>query len=128
MTKQISPGISSPLRPLQRPHLAALPLFSPLTVRPVSPCPQALHDEVKSHQRIVSGVCRLCVQLAEEGGRRRLVRVAERLDTSWQQIYLRAYEWTCHLEGLLEQFKQVSLRQPWGSIRDKEDNVLSYEL
>ncbi|XP_043231809.1 uncharacterized protein LOC122386575 isoform X2 [Amphibalanus amphitrite] len=70
---------------------------------------QALHDEVKSHQRIVSGVCRLCVQLAEEGGRRRLVRVAERLDTSWQQIYLRAYEWTCHLEGLLEQFKQGTL-------------------
>ncbi|XP_037081424.1 uncharacterized protein LOC119102179, partial [Pollicipes pollicipes] len=72
-------------------------------------CPQALHDEIKSHHRIVSGVCRLCNQLSEGGARRRLARVADRLDTSWQQIFLRAYEWTCHLEGLLDQFKQGHL-------------------
>ncbi|XP_037073262.1 uncharacterized protein LOC119094294 [Pollicipes pollicipes] len=70
---------------------------------------QALHDEIKSHHRIVSGVCRLCNQLSEGGARRRLARVADRLDTSWQQIFLRAYEWTCHLEGLLDQFKQGHL-------------------
>ena len=94
------------LYPAPPPHLTQSPR---LTQSPAI-CPQALHDEVKSHQRIVSGVCRLCTQLPEEDGRhRQRERLAERLETSWHQIYLRAYEWTCHLEGLLEQFKQVSV-------------------
>ncbi|XP_063233583.1 klarsicht protein [Bacillus rossius redtenbacheri] len=84
-----------------------------------------LQVDIASHGKVVCSVVKLCERVARGGQLRRdaahALRLARSLERRWHHLYLRAIEWQCHIERLVDRLRGSS---PGASVTDSDEEPL----